>query len=146
MVDPNDPFAGLGGDTGDRTQVVKPRPGGARAPLPPGAPSQATVVPNHAPSPAAAAEPVAFGAGGMNPLERAAAPLLALVLGGVVHRAAAPLAGADPPHRPVARHPCHHVAHRRRLVEYCVQSLAGARQPAHDRSYGDTGYLSSLLV
>lgn len=81
MVDPNDPFAGLGGDTGDRTQVVKPRPGGARAPLPPGAPSQATVVPNHAPSPAAAAEPVAFGAGGMNPLERAAAPLLALVHG-----------------------------------------------------------------
>ncbi|HMW43409.1 MAG TPA: type IVB secretion system protein IcmH/DotU, partial [Plasticicumulans sp.] len=84
MVDPNDPFAGLGGDTGDRTQVLKPRPGGARAPLPQGAPSAANAVPSYAPppppAPAAPVEALRFG-GGINALERAAAPLLALVHG-----------------------------------------------------------------
>ncbi len=84
MVDPNDPFAGLGGDAGDRTNVLKPRPGGARAPLPQGAPSAPTVVPSYAPppppAPAAPVEALRFG-GGINALERAAASLLTLVHG-----------------------------------------------------------------
>ncbi|TCO78111.1 type VI secretion system protein ImpK [Plasticicumulans lactativorans] len=90
MVDPNDPFAGPGGDAGDRT-VVKPRPGG-RA----GGTGQMPSFNVPGPAPAApqraAAEPVELpGGGGINPLERAAAPLLALV-----HRLRHSLSHPDP--------------------------------------------------
>jgi len=72
MVDPNDPFAGLAGDPGDRT-VIRPRPGGRPAAGP--APTSAPPPP---PSTAAVA-PLELHGGGVNRLERAAASLLALV-------------------------------------------------------------------
>ncbi len=71
----DDPFATDAGDDSDSDRtVIRPAPGGRRAP-----PAMPSPSPEPSPGPAAEAVPLATGPG-LNPLESAAAPLLGLVM------------------------------------------------------------------